>query len=366
MTLSSRWLLAAPLALAFAGCDNKVHDEPPHCEVDPLAEDCIDPPPICDDADCLPISPPREGKVYAYLAGLSVPAPSGASECCEDLDGVAGNDNRLAYIYALFPALAEWVPEFEDIHFDELLNGSFENGGVAIVVEASGVQEDITMSGAPFQIRFLSAQSDSSWEDRLAGEGEFTLDDDALAEAELSIEGGIVEGPIGDFPLALDVEGIIGAARFAAWDFPDTVELPLKDARIRFALTEGENGLEADETVLNAGGKPVNYITGALDFADVAVIGNQIFGFCHEDFEVTPPISLVTDVDAGEVRVECALPSTPMEDSAFCAVLEDIVCGTLGQRLGRHLDLDTDGDGVNESLSFGVRVKLVGARVAAN
>lgn len=348
MLRNRAFALASVLALGFsaAACGDDEGETKPvdtvDCAVTPDHEECAEP------------GEAREGNVYSYLSGLSLPADK--DDCCTDLNGEEGFDNALIGILGLVKSFAA------DLDIQEVLNGVFDDGSLTLIFESVKPPADIAKRGT-FDMNIYLGDSASSQEDRFAGNGEFTLDGAPVTTVKATIARRLLTASVDRLPLKLDIGGLLGDL-----DLPigPQITLNVDAAQLRLHISEGDTGFSTNDMTHDQQGKPTNYLTGGINIALVQDIVNALAGECHDSLQGEGNGLLeVTETPGDETAaVSCTKDVSTLElnDGTICEYL-GMVC-SVGSAIGGLLDVDTNDNGVYDGLSLGVRLKLAGATIA--
>lgn len=306
-----------------------------------------------------------------YVSRLSV----GTLEepCCFDLDGDEALDNTAADLLALYYASSE-APDFQASIDDLLMRGLYPIlTSYTALDETSGV---FAMLGGDADLD-SDGNADSSGEARANGEGAFQIDARTFGAngPELQLYSGILEsGDRCSSPTDLAIVTPLPYPCPFRWD----EEQPAEDGtRCR---GEEEHPLSFSELRIEG---PIEVDQGAVTTPEGGAI--RVGGYVHLDaFAQVMNISygdncacvgLGRDGDlvewstaTGEFEFSCTL-DVGEEELANCSEFQrqcqgiDGFCSALSL-LGGLAEYDSDGDGVDDSISFGFEVELAAATLA--
>ena len=327
----------------------------------------------CDDPDCedlvqctceaelrggVCLTEPWDGEFdgpLSYISNIQVPRRGSDAECCFDFDGDGNTDNGFGLFLGAMAVLDQ------NLDIDEEVSGALEFGGSTRLVawappSSDGywlydATNDLDGDGAP----------DDSFDDRLDGMGLFELLPDSGDEFGAHLQ----------FNLELD-DGWFGAGTdpivvplpFAF--IQGLTPVPLLRARIRGDVFEDSDGGWSSDHEFDSDGELIEFggieLAGVLHLDDLAALFERELQGCEcARFNADSPI-VTTGVDGDGFWIACA--QGPAGDCSAdrrvgCRNVE-LVCGVLPSLTSFRLnDFDSDGDGIGDSMSVGVRLTAV-------
>lgn len=351
-------------------------------EPDCTTDDECDGDAVCLGGGCVAPVTPEEyvfGEHLGYVIELQV---ADGTECCFDLDGNDTVDNTAGTLLAPFASDTEGSAL-------EQLNDYIVRGLTTVLIEIDTEEDtdrvgvalipgsnDLDSDGAP----------DDSWEDRVAGLGVFlALGGDfgaygpelQYAVAELD-EAGFLQTTEAGFDAMLRVP----LPCSFRWDEAESLDETgarcrgeqLQEIGISRLRAEGE--VELDEGVFNS----VDVVEG-----EETVGGVRLGGYIHLDAVATLMSAsyadacgcagiardedlIVSSTDSGSYLLSCTRTFSEEDLSEChsgqrqCAGINDF-CGLL-ELASNAAEYDADGDGIDDSVSFGARARVVGASLA--
>ncbi|MCB9507091.1 MAG: hypothetical protein H6698_03260 [Myxococcales bacterium] len=297
---------------------------------------------------------------YSYIRNLQVPPRNGEAACCFDFNGDGNIDNGLGLLVGALGALGG------DIDVDALIGEALADDSIALLFQWTKLDAD--PSEHDFSVYLATndvdgdGTPDQSFGDRADGMGVFQVQ-----AASVDAYGSIVQ-----FNQTTFVDDVLTAGPgvfrlsipIATEDFSLDLDLSIQQATVQGQLADSDNGpVSVDPTF-----DDVEY--GGIKLGGVVPL-DQIFEIIEDlardcecaGFTADP---IITYGDNGTTyAVACA--QTPTGDcegqGTICENL-GTVCSFLPSlpSLGLN-DIDTDGNGVGDALSVGVRLSLTGAAV---
>lgn len=382
-TMRKGFLIAAALLYAgsLAACvddtkelnsgDGDDQKPPVSCEEDPTQDKCQNGDVSCDEDPTQDKCQVDEADAaLLYLSEVRVaPLEDGEATCCVDFNEDGSYDNNLLVgVQKVFNTLLsngdlpDGFPEGaeEDLvaELDTILAGLVDDGSLTVLFEADEFPADYEAGGA-FELTAYKGDSDSDAADRAAGEGVFTLRD-ALTNLDATLEDGIVDAEA-QSDVGVPWHLLLKHGRHAVGT------LEVADLSVRLEVEKDANGQpQTTQNTVDADGNPVNYLAGAARGESLAdAVNTMIIAYCDlEDDENL----LIFDQDESVANGERPSLTT---DPAVQTTLEnhfDSLCSGLAEYatekasgVERLFDVDTDGNGVNDAISVGFQIQLVGA-----
>lgn len=324
-----------------------------YCEANPTEEQCLPPVEV------------RAAKAYSYISAITVPSytPPAAGEeasepaCCEDLNGDGKIDNNLG-------RMAWHIDQIfgEEIRATTIFQRAIDSNRLTLVVEYEGLPIDLTETrSVDYTMRVFQAESTSTKEERMAGDGIFTLKGDAGEFTTATIAAGKVDAHADRIAFEFDMAAIgLGA-------IIDTIVLPFMPAIVSVQVAEDAN----DPAKIVTTGDGTQYLTGIIPIADLVDIFNDGAEKCDigEDKLLTFSEAIDEDAEVKKAAITCNYDVAQLEadmagKDAQCQLLFK-VCDSAERILQQYMDQDSNDDGVLDATSFGVEVELVGATIAA-
>ena len=313
---------------------------------------------------------------YTFVSEIHIPSTNGGDACCTtDLNPNNDNpdatiDNNLAALLGVFDTF------LEGDGIRNSINDAIDGGDLLYVVRFEGIPENVNLGGpvvGDVEVTTFLADSNSSSSSRAAGLGEFFN----LAEI-----GGFANAEVGDGFYAAgeeDIDIAVPRIDFGTGGFDsDNVDFySLKRARAVGEIVNcGDGGLCSIDPLVNLDGDDVQVggigLSGALHAQAMVSLLNGMVGRCScisSDLASNPMFLGGEDIDAGTYVLQCnpnvdtSWSSCTSQDGPTCEGIGGnigTVCSALGV-IGNLIDVDVDGNGVNESISMGVRLSLVPA-----
>ena len=347
------------------GIDNDL-DESIDCEDD----DCADTAACnCDvelrGGECPPTWDETFGGAMSYIRNIQIPERGTDAECCFDFDDDGDIDNGLGLLVGALGALGQ------DLDIGATIEEALAGDSIAILFEWDKGAEgngfwvylgtnDTTGDGEP----------DQSFEDRSAGSGVFQLLPEGLDEfgSLIQFNTATVDGDVTTagpslfrINIPIDTEG-----------FSLDLDLTIEQATIQGATQEDATGVASiDEESEDADGELIEFgglaLGGVVPLDQIGALLNDLVSGCAcAGFNPDEPVIEYGD-DGTTYNLFCA--QTPdgectADDGTICENIS-LVCSFLPSLPSFGLnDIDTDGNGVGDALSVGIRLSAVGATLA--
>jgi len=301
---------------------------------------CVDP---VDDPEAYAEAASSRPSSYWWMAQFPA-AFDPPEDCCFDLTGDGTPDNAFGAILGLFESMPDVTGDPQ-----ELLDGAIEDGTWMRVVDWL----ELPGGGADGPVRFsvFEAASTQPFAERAAGSGVFQLLPSSFGDY----------GALDQFNWGHVTGGVVHAG-------PSSVGLPVTVVRamVEVPVSEQSDGVHSvDETrpgdtpELVGGGRLGGVIPGETL---LALLDDRLGACTCAGFE---GLEFYPDTEEGTFVTGCTGDIDPTgcgsEDEPYCAIISTI-CSAL-PILPLTFDLDLDGDGINESLSIGMRFAWTGAAV---
>lgn len=342
---------------------------------------CVDPVP-----DIAGYADEAAARPSSYFWSIQLPALYPVPErCCFDYNGdPSGNaDDGLGSLLGLVGS----IPGAGDFDIQGTLDASIEDGTITLITDWRELPD--TAGDVKFSILLGTndVNNDGELDDpfadndglctagtRCGGDGVFALDPVSFGDYGSQVQfnvgsldsGTVTAGP-STFQLTISIEAL-GS---------EPLLLTLLDAKIEADITVDSNGVHTVDTVQNpdtedeyfqAGGK----LGGVIDAEEILTVLDDQFRGCtcaNVDPE-QPVLSWELDEQAGALVVSCTdntgdatneCTGSGDGDGPLCGQITT-VCGFAGF-IGNVLDVDRNNDGINESLSAGLRFAWTGAGI---
>ncbi len=322
--------------------------------------------------------PDETTTAFSFVAGLHIPSTNGGDACCfTDLDPNNDDpeptiDNNLA---ALLGVLGTFL---EDVDINQSIVDAIDSGSLALVLEHVGipldVESDERSTDATVHIHIAEAAEGDTGEMRADGEGSFTISDPTATFEDAAIGAGSFAAGPDTFPLSIPLGDLAGDVDLGM----ETLDLVVTDARLRGNISQcGDSVCSVDPTVTIDGEDAVVggiELGGAVGADQIVDLINGLVGDCScisSDLAEHDLIVGGEDADAQAYVLSCN-PDVDVS-SAECTDADGAICGGLGGNIGtvcsalgvvsNLIDVDIDGNGVNDGISMGIRLALVSATV---
>ena len=365
VTTTTHFSLAFVGAISVGACeDESACDEGQDC----VAGRCVD----RVGGDEVSLAAWLESLTLAVVTDVQLPN-NGSEACCFDITGNGSLDNALGQLLSVWESLPNATPFTERLDeilrweltqllvgFRALPDGLTGTTDVAVFV---GIN-DIDLDGNP----------DQSLDERREGLGEFRADRRTLGDngAQLMLPGTLLaEGHFRTRAATFDAElPIYQTCSFRFHETPlrpsgarcrgeEVYPLRLFGLRVAGAIAADEGGVSSVDT----DDVPGIRIGGAIQVQDVATLLNASYsdacrcaGIGEDDDMIVVSSSGTRTTMACDARFANPDISTCVSGQRQCAGIANL-CNAL-PLLGNLADVDTDGDGVQDAFSFGVRVSL--------
>jgi hypothetical protein len=311
------------------------------CEWESTSTPCADGE-VCASGACAAAGDPNEYTFSGdatYLSELTVPGMG--ESCCFDFTGDGVPDNKLGTLLATLES---------QFNVNELISDAILDGSISIVFEHSGL--DDATDDAEVGLNGFICDSEDSYEDKAAGNGNFTADTSSfvpgtatplIAFGAAAIASGVMSAGPSLFVLSLPLlEGV-------------DLNLTIHDTQIESLSSAGSNGTGLDLNEGKLGGViPLGELYNALNaFGDsqcaclgldgplISWMGEGTTAVCSSDYE--------TD----------ACNADP--DTETCSTIAG-ACGLVTTLL--KADIDTNANGVKDAISIGLNFKGVSATLS--
>ena len=272
------------------------------------------------------------------------------SRCCFDFDGDGEKDNKLGDVIILAGSLGDGL----DIPgLNAQLQESIDDGSLIIIFEHMGLDDLVE---AAFDINFLFGELDSV--ESITGDGSAT--NPVLIDPQSFDEGSYPQAQIPDAALA---EGAVtagpGNARLQLDLLGAQLSLAIRQVQIRSTVPDTpESGLDDKGVFLQEG-----ELGGFATIADLYDALNGFASTCE-----------CYGLEEGETLISYDENDPVNTDLVTCADVEtdtcDDTCGTIAQYcssavpiIAGQADLDSDGDGVKDSITVGLTFTAAGADI---
>ncbi|MCA9297877.1 MAG: hypothetical protein KDA28_02355, partial [Phycisphaerales bacterium] len=303
---------------------------------------------------------PLDGRLGSVRSIILTP-----TELAEDRDGDGHGDNAfLSLVAASYSLIAGGGNVIED------LQQTLEDGRGELLLELSDASgdawlaayratSDIDGDGAP----------DEAFAVRVGDDGVFAAFDDQfdlgpIHAARARIDGTSLTTDPMSFPLYIPRDGGFALSGFYG-------ELVIEHARITAELDREEPGLTSVDSVAQTEDGPIPspglLVRGVVPLTTVARIFSEALASCTcASLRPTPLVETWVEAEYRAVT-ECeqdvsGAPDCGVGDPIACENLETI-CGAMGL-MGGIADVDTDGDGLRDALSFEARLSVAPAVAA--
>ena len=267
-------------------------------------------------------------------------------DCCFDLNDDGQVDNALA---GLIPMLAGFMPEGTDVQSE--IDKAIAEGEMAVLVEFEGVTDWANQASFTMNL-FVGKDADDDYSDNLDPDvvGDFLIDPNSLdpqtGESLIAYEGATITNGL--------LEG--GPSTFV-------LDLPLSDDLNIHGQMDGAT-LEA-QVVVNQGTDP----------PEIVLTDGKLGGYLNEEMifdglnEYLAVACECLGLSGGLiVDGQCATDGSPencdteIEEEKDCPVAYN-ACSAILAILPMTLDIDSDDDGVNDSISIGTTFSSIPARI---
>ncbi len=306
-------------------------------------------------AGCVPNVAPE---AYSFADSLSVATAFDPTDetCCFDQDGDGTLDNSIGGLLGVFQSLGT-----ADVAAELALQ--VETGDLILMFEHRELPGSLPGSGPARLSMFRGTndvdgdgQADQSLADRVAGRGVVQVRREAFGPAGAvsqcnvgQLDGDVLSMRSCDITIPIDIPGVI------------TIDADIHEASLSATLTSTATGIVSADVQVG-GWVPFTTIVRALNDAisectcaglstedRLLVIRETLFGpelLCREDEVVFDPAPCAEDEDAG----------------FLCQTLATFCAGT--SVLQEFADIDSDGNGVEDAMSLGLRLSWTGVRLA--
>jgi hypothetical protein len=331
----------------------------PDCATAAACIACDDPGIVRGGACVQPESDPEgSGGTYSFVRGLRIPANDGPAACCFDFDGDDEPDNAAAELLSTLISGTDFDAEFaQSIEMDDLTMifawgyGPAEDG-FHVYLGSNDANDD----GVP----------DDTFEQRSEGSGTFLLESRTIDDYGAFIQfnnadretDALTAGPS---LMRLAVPIYLDGSRIF-------LDVDIEDAMVTANLADTDTGIDTVDETFGEGSGAETYggmqIGGVISFDYIGELLDGLASDCScAEFEDGPVIGY--GVNDGGYEFTCL--QTPTGDCSgaetICANLT-AACPLL-PAVGALADIDQDGDGINDSLSIGLRISLAGATLTS-
>jgi hypothetical protein len=330
------------------------------------------------------------GRPSSYFWSIQLPALYPEVErCCFDYNGDAQRrpDDGLGSLLAL-------VANLPQVNFDiqGTLDATIEDGTITLITDwrelpaTSGDvrfsillgSNDLDEDGEPDD-PFADVDGECTTGTRCGGDGTYALDPISFgthgSQVQFnvgSLENGVLRAGPSTFQLTISIEAL-GS---------EPLLLTLQDAQIEAPITVQANGVRTVDQLRNAGTDDEFFagggkLGGVIDASEILGLLDEQFRLCTcagidptqpvlawELNELQGALDVYCTANTGDEVNECdGNPTDPEDpdDGPLCGQISTI-CG-FASFIGGVLDVDRDNDGINESLSAGLRFAWAGAAI---
>ena len=301
---------------------------------------------------------------FSYVNGLQIPPRGTDAECCFDFNGDGRVDNGLALLVGALGVLGG------DLDIEATLEEALADDDIALVFEwGKGSTEEGFWTYLSTNDVDDDGEPDQDFSVRSAGDGIFQILPEALDEFGALVQfnyasvtdGVLTAGPsLFRLNIPIDAEGI-------SLD----LDLTIEQATVQGSSTETATGIASVNEEFDIDGEVIEFggwkLGGVVPLDQIGALLNDLAKDCAcAGFNPDEPVITYGD-DGTQYNLACE--QTPAgectaDDGVICENIA-LVCSFLPSlpSLGLN-DIDTDGNGVGDALSVGIRVSGVGATLA--
>ena len=291
----------------------------------------------------------------SYITSLHIPVPDEDEPCCYDMGGPDGEiDNKISVLLASLAGLLEFDA-------NAMIAEQIAAGTIVVLLEFrefdDGAADDpsIVMPFFYGSIDGCTEEDCSVQADAAAGNGTFLVSESSF----LSDPNGCTGTPFIKFDQAY-VEGnhLVAGPSIFGLSLPImefVLEVEIHNSRVEADLSYGPNGITMTNGKLG-GAIPVgSVIDGLNQYASGGCTCLEIADGDLVTYEITSEAFVAT----------CSTSITNnCEEDDPCKMIGDM-CGMAVNLIAGQADIDTDGDGVAESISIGITLEGTSAQVSA-
>jgi len=269
-----------------------------------------------------------------------------SGSCCADFNDDGTDDSAMGNLINALSAVI-------GVSFNDVIATQIRNGGLVLLLEYAYLSDPQNDPALQLNLVF-GADTDENFTPNLNGTGDFYVKQDSLDE----------DGhPRSDFPTARVEQGRLSVAEASA-----AILLPLNlDATLMGEVQVERLSLQADmqpDADLSAGGRVTlsnGRLGGAVSLSDFFGTLNKMASTC--DCIRSQPLFIEESPNrfacARPLQSECELSPDPL-----CTALSvRQQCDLIAEAVSNQKDVDLDGDGLNDALSFGATFSAVGASI---
>lgn len=289
-----------------------------------------------------------------YLNGLKAPNSDGLGNvsCCYDFDNDGAYNNGA--VFSLERVIGLLSTEYPHVDVDietasaQEFERMLEERLLSFVVQITDLQENDEVF-----VELFEADSESSWTDRNAGGGEFTLADSLGAETAVLADGQVnVSVDALTIPWDLQMFGNRLEGEFNVRNAQMNLQVE-EDADGNFVPVAGD---------VDADGNAVNFIAGILDGTEVVAGMNKLL-ITHcavsGDYFAFSPATVVGDVPV--VTADADIADELRNVGGICTGFGDYE--NQAHKIGELFDGDTQGDGIIDGMTVGLNLSITGATI---
>lgn len=306
------------------------------------------------------------GRAFGYLTDITF---AGRYCCTTQLGQGAEHDNELPGLLSFGDGPETYPVTIGDIQ--DAITDTVRDDDSALVFDFEGLPDDLAAGArndAKIEVRTAAVVGSSSIEDRLSGEGRFSLDaGGAVSVLAAMVADGHVEASADELVLPIALSTVYPLYVSVAMDGDLAEEFPLTLRRVTMSFDVIENtSTRAPSSTIGVESIEDIRVAGAVSLEEIVAMHNALLSECYPDFD-GPFIAFTESEDDKVSYIECNRASFEANFDAtgldgrcggltdghesYCSLMEEVV----------YADTDTNDNGVPDSISVGFRFRLSGA-----
>ena len=311
--------------------------------------------------ECPPVWDETFGGSVSYIRNIQIPERGTDAECCFDFDDDGDIDNGLGLLVGALGALGQ------DLDIEATIEEALADDSIALLLEwGKGAEGNGFWAYLGSNDTDGDGEPDQSFEDRASGAGVFQIEPEGLDEYgsliqfnTATVDGDVVTAGPSLFRINIPID---------TEDFALNLDLTIEQATIMGAQVEDATGIASVDEEFDIDGELIEFggwaLGGVVPLDQIGALLNNLASDCAcAGFDSAEPVVTYGD-DGTTYNLACA-----QEPDGECTADDGVICENIGlvcsflpslPSFGLN-DIDTDGNGVGDALSVGIRLSGVGA-----
>ncbi|MFT6397675.1 MAG: hypothetical protein ACJAYU_002429, partial [Bradymonadia bacterium] len=300
----------------------------------------------------------------SYIRNIQIPPRGTDAECCFDFDDDGDIDNGLGLLVGALGALGQ------DLDIEATIEEALAGDSIALLLEwGRGAEGNGFWAYLGSNDTDADGEPDQSYEDRSAGDGVFQIQASSLDEYgsiiqfnTATVDGDVTTAGPSIFALNIPIE---------TDGFSLDLDLTIERATIQGITVDDATGVASVDEEFDIDGENIEYggwaLGGVVPLDQIGALLDDLMSDCAcAGFDADLPVVTYGD-DGTTYNLACAQSpegECTADDGVICENVS-LVCSFLPSLPSFGLnDIDTNGNGVGDALSVGIRLSAVGAVLA--